>query len=73
MILKIKVKPGSKKEILEKLSDTEYKAELKEPPENNKANIALTNLLARHLKIPPKSIRIKNPKSRNKIVETTQQ
>ncbi len=69
MILYVKVKPSSKKESIEKISDAKYKIELKEPPENNKANIALINLLAKYLKVPAKNIKIKTSSSRNKIIE----
>ena len=41
MILKIKVKPNSKKQEIEKISETEYKINLKSFPEDNKANIEL--------------------------------
>lgn len=68
-MLNIKIKPSSNRESIEKISDREYKIELKEPPENNKANIRLINLLAKEFKVPARNIRIKNPKSRNKIVE----
>ena len=68
MILHIKVKPSSKKESIEKISNNEYKIELKEPPENNKANIALINPLSKYFNIPAKNIK-KTPSSRNKIIE----
>ena len=57
------------KERVEKLSENEYLVCVKEPAERNKANIRLTNLLARYFKVLPKNIRIKNPTSRKKIVE----
>ena len=69
MILYIKVKPNSKENKLKKISETEYFACIKEPSEKNKANIALTKLLAKHLKVPTKDITIKNPSSRRKIIE----
>jgi len=69
MILHIKIKPNSKKELIQKVSDKEYKVELKEPPENNKANKRLINLLSKEFKVPAKNIKIKTPSSRNKIIE----
>ncbi len=69
MILKIKTIPNSSQSKIEKISENEYKAHVKSPPENNKANIELTNLLAKYLSISVKSIKIKNPSSRNKIIE----
>lgn len=69
MILKIKTIPNSSQSKIEKISENEYKACVKSPPENNKANIELINLLAKELSIPAKSIKIKNPSSRNKIIK----
>ena len=69
MIIKIKTIPNSCKSLIERISEEEYKAHIKSSPENNKANIELINLLAKELKVSAKSIRIKNPSSRNKIIE----
>lgn len=68
MILHITVKPNSSKDSLEQISSKEYKASIKAPAENNKANIKLTNLLSKHFKIPASKIKIKNPTSRKKII-----
>ncbi len=69
MIIKIRVVPNSSRQLIEKISLDQYKAHLKSPPENNKANIELINILAKELKVPAKSIKIKNPHSKNKIIE----
>ena len=69
MKLLISVKPNSSQERIEKISENEYKIWLKEPADNNKANTRLINLLAKHLNTPYKKIKIKNPTSRNKIIE----
>ena len=67
MIIKIKVKPGSREQKIEKTSDSEYEINLKERAEDNKANIELLKLLKRYF---GKEVRIvKGLKSRNKIVE----
>ena len=50
MIIHIKVKPNSPRDFLEKISETEYKAEIKSPPERSKANQKLINLLTKHVK-----------------------
>lgn len=68
-MFKVKTKPNSNKELLEKISEREYIAQLKEPAEKNKANIKLITLLAKNLKVPVKNIKIKNLKSRNKMIE----
>ncbi|MEM4230405.1 MAG: DUF167 domain-containing protein [Candidatus Pacearchaeota archaeon] len=69
MILKLKVIPcSSNKEIINK-ENTLY-IKLKESPENNKANIELINLLAKHFNKSVNHIKILRGKtSRNKIVE----
>ena len=69
MIITIKTIPNSSKSLIEKVSEKEYKAYVKSPAENNKANIELINLLAKYLSIPARSVKIKNPASRNKIIE----
>ena len=69
MIIKIKVKPNSKEEKIEKISDGSYVLSVKEPAEDNKANIRVINLLSKELNVSFKKIKIKNPASRNKIVE----
>jgi len=69
MILTIKTIPNSSKSLIEKISENQYKAYVKSSPQNNKANIELINLLAKYFSIHAKSIKIKNPSSRNKIIE----
>ena len=67
MILKIKVKPNSEKQEIEKIDEENYKISLKSKPENNKANIELIKLLKKHF---GKDIKIiKGLRNRNKIVE----
>jgi hypothetical protein len=69
MILKVKVKPNSKEEKIEKVSEEEYVISVKEPAEDNRANIRVINLLSKELGISYKNIKIKNPTSRDKLVE----
>ncbi len=69
MIIKVKVKPRSKKTTITKISNTEFEVRLKEKAENNRANIELINLLSKYFNVLPNSIKIKNPKSRIKLVE----
>ncbi len=67
MIIKIKVKPNSKEQKIEKISENEFKINLKEKAEDNKANLELLKLLRREFKKPVRII--KGLKSKNKIVE----
>jgi len=69
MIIKIKVKPNSRENKLEKINDNEYHADITEKAEDNKANIELIKLLSKYFNISHKNIKIKNPSSRNKIIE----
>lgn len=70
MIFKIKVKPNSGKQGVEKEKEgkkQDYLVYVKSPAENNKANIEVIKLLEKHFK---KSVKIKSGfTSRNKIVE----
>ncbi len=67
MIIEVKVKPGSKKEDIEKISETEYAVKLKERAEDNKANIALLKLLKKYFHSDVKIV--KGLKSKNKVVK----
>jgi uncharacterized protein len=70
MILKIKVKPGSGKQEITKISNDEYLVSLKQRAEDNKANIELIKLLKKYLKVEVGDINIiKGLKSKNKIIE----
>ena len=72
MIIKVKVKPNSREEKVEKLSEGEYVISVKEPAEDNKANIRVINLLSKELGVSYKNIKIKNPTSRDKVIEVKQ-
>ncbi len=66
MIIKIKVKPNSKKQNIIKKEEF-YEIHLKSVPENNKANMDLIKILKKHFK---KEIKIKSGfTSKNKIIE----
>lgn len=69
MKIKVSVKPNSGSSVLEKISDLEYRANLKAVPEKGKANLELIKLLAKEFKVSAKNIEIKTTKSRKKIVE----
>ena len=69
MIVYVRVKPGSKIQRVERISEKEYLVELKEKAQDGKANRKLTNLLAKEFRVTVKDIKIKSPKSRKKIVE----
>jgi len=65
-MIKVKVKPNSGKQSVEKVGDV-YMVNVKSPAENNKANIEMIKLLEKHFK---KSVKIKSGfRGRNKIVE----
>lgn len=70
MIINVKVKPNSSKKELENFGNNRYLAYLKEPPENDRANLELISLLSKELGVPPKSIKIKFGRtSKDKIIE----
>ncbi len=70
MIIHVKVKPNSSKNEVESFGDNRYLVYVKEPPENNKANLALIKILSKELGVPQKSLEIKFGKSSHeKIVE----
>jgi len=65
----VSVKPGSKEEKIEKISNTEYKISIKEPAEKGRANARLINIISKELGVSFKNIKIKNPTSKKKIIE----
>jgi uncharacterized protein len=69
MIIRVHVKPNSKDNKIEKISGEEYNINLKEPAEDNRANKEMVNILAKHFNVNFRKIKIKNPTSRDKIVE----
>lgn len=69
MKISVKVKPNSK---IEKVQESEgfLLIHVKEPPQEDKANLAVINLLSEYFKVPKSRISIsKGKKSRQKIVE----
>lgn len=69
MIIYAKVKPSSNEDKIEKVSENNYIIKIKEKAVKNKANIKLIKLISKHLNVSQKSITIKNPNSRDKIIE----
>ena len=70
MIIKIKVKPQSRKQEIVKLNCNEYIVSLKSAPEDNNANIELLKLLKKYFKVEGEKIKIiKGTTSKNKLVK----
>lgn len=67
MKLKIEVKPNSKKQEIEKISNQKYKIHLTSEPQKGKANVELLRLIKKHFKKQARII--KGLKSKNKVVE----
>ena len=66
----IKAKPNSKKEFVEKISDTNFVVAVKEPPIKGKANQAIIKALADFIGIAPSRLKIiSGAVSRQKIIE----
>lgn len=70
MKIKVKVKPNSKEDRIERLSDREFTARVKAKPQDGKANQAVKELLSDHFALPKSCIiLVSGEKSRNKIFE----
>ena len=67
MIIKIKAKPLSGRQEVEKVSEGEYKVYLKSEPKDNKANVEMIKLLKQYFGKQVRILRGRN--SRNKVVE----
>ena len=69
-ILKVKVKPNSKHQLIQAESDGSFTIHLKSPPVEGKANQELIKLLSKQFKVPKSQISIKSGlSSRHKLVE----
>jgi uncharacterized protein (TIGR00251 family) len=67
--LKVKVKPGSRQQKVQKTGEREYAVRVLSPPVGGKANKEAIAVLASHFHIPPSRIKIlRGEKSRQKIV-----
>ncbi len=69
MKISVKVKPGAKKESLERVDDTNFIAHVKAPPVEGKANEALVRLLSDYFGVPKSRVQIiKGAASKYKLV-----
>jgi uncharacterized protein (TIGR00251 family) len=70
MRISVKVKPNSKQEKVEKLSDTMFIACVKSPAQEGKANAAVVKLLSEYFDIPKSTVIIaRGHKGRDKIID----
>jgi len=69
MIIHVRVKPNSLCDKITRVDDSNYIIEVVDDAEQNKANKKVTNILAKEFGVNFRKIKIKNPKSREKIVE----
>lgn len=60
VILRVKVKPNSRSSMLTQETDGTWRAELKAPPVDGKANEELVALIARHFKCRKADVAIKS-------------
>ena len=68
--ISIMVQPNSRSAAITKIGESEFRAAVREPARDGKANQALVELLARHFGIPKSTIRIvRGHSSRRKIIE----
>lgn len=63
MRIYLKVIPRSSRNLVEKISEGEYRVRLTAPPVDGKANEALIKLLAEHFDVPKSAIEIVGGKS----------
>jgi len=72
MKFQVRVKTGASEQSIEDFGDHHYLVYLKSQPEDNKANIELVNLMAKHLGIPPMKLKvISGSTSRDKTLESS--
>jgi len=67
------VKPNAKENVVEVLEPGMFRISVTAPATEDKANLAMLKLLAKHLALAPSNLRIKyGAKTRRKIVEVTE-
>ncbi len=72
MNISVKVKPNSKKEKIEKISDSEFLLWVRSAPKEGKANREVAELLSEYFDVSKAGVAIvRGSKSRNKIVSIT--
>ena len=70
VLIKVKVIPNSKFEVLQKINPTSYKLKVKEKAIEGRANIAVINALSSYFNVKKADIRIiKGTASKDKIIE----
>jgi len=70
MIIHIKAKPDGYEDKVEKKDDTHFVVETREPPVNNRANMAITRLLAQYFGVERGKVKmIKGGRESSKIFE----
>lgn len=70
MKLTVKVKPGSKKALVKKISEFEYEVSVNAPAKEGKANKALIDILAGYFDVPKRRVVITGgDASRHKRIE----
>lgn len=70
MKISVKVKPGSKKECIERVDDTNFIVHIKAPPVEGKANDALIRALSDYFGVPKsKIVIIRGAAGKYKVVE----
>ena len=71
MIIYANVKPGSKSQKIERISENRYNIWLREKAIDGKANTALMKLISKEFNVNYRSIKIKGLASRKKTIEIT--
>ena len=68
--ISVTVKPNARSAEFRRLSETDYRASVREPAHEGKANAALIELIAHHFGVPKSMITIvRGHTSRRKIIE----
>ncbi len=70
MKISVKTKPNSKKEMIEKIDETNFLISVKELPFDGKANNAIVKVIAKYFNVTSARVRITSGhKSKQKIIE----
>ena len=66
----VNVKPGAKKDLIEKIGDLEFQASVRKIAREGEANAAVVRILSKYLGVPRSALTlVKGQKSRKKIFD----
>ena len=69
----VHVKPGSRREVLDRLENGDFRVTVKEEARGNRANLRVQQMIAEHFNVPVTSVRFQSGgRSKKKVFDVVQ-